>query len=377
MITFSQFLREQAAAGFDVAYSIAKKAHASQKDSSGAPYIKHVDSVIKGVSRHGEDVRMVAALHDVLEDTDVTVADLKAAGIPQKVIDAVIAITWRPSQPLDDYYKQVRANPLARIVKLADVANNSDEKRLKLVPEPRQSYLRNKYAKAMSVLECFIFDEEEILPHTSTIIEKERSSLTIQPWFGIADNLKILQNLDDKKKAEELAKELYGKVLEFLVDSKKEYVRVLERSANNQTDKVLIDVKSVTSFIDKIVYRGKNPARITDVLRGAILAADEEGVKRIINNLKKYSRIAEYEYKDFGGDKKYGYYGSHHLLVDVKGVLAEIQVMTKKLWTYKGEAHQIYDNLRSVKGTAMSDAEIKKMLFKSKQLFRIGNSFSA
>jgi len=359
MKTFFQFLSEKTQ--FDIAYQIASKAHSRQKDISGIPYMQHVNGVIRSVSHLGDEVKAVAALHDVVEDTDISISSLQQYGLSERVLQAVDAITKRRGEVYTAYLRRVKANPIALAIKIADVKHNIS--RLKNLKPERAEILKKKYQVALSILECFYFDTDDVLPHRTTLVERAASTLEIQPWA--AD----MPSKVDKKSASEI----YDRIMKFVLAAKNEYVRLLRRAANNKDDKILSDIKSLSSFINKTIDRGAKVGKITDVLRGAILASTQQDVDRIVKNIKKYSRVKEHRIKEFGSDKKYGYYGSHHFIVQVGEVLAEIQVMTKKLWTYKHVAHDIYTELRS--GSDLSDAEVKKMLQTSKTMFRIGNSF--
>lgn len=134
----------------DVADRIAEAAHAGQFDQAGAPYIGHPRRVAATV--HGDEATAVALLHDVLEDTEVTPDDLAAAGIPREVIDAVIAITHLPNEPYDHYLARVAANPLATIVKYADMNDNTDPGRLAVLDAGVRDRLTAKYARARDTL---------------------------------------------------------------------------------------------------------------------------------------------------------------------------------------------------------------------------------
>lgn len=131
------------------AREIAQNAHRDQVDKSGAAYITHPARVAARVAGHPE-AEMVAWLHDVVEDTAVTLDDL-ATEFPPEVVAAVDAITKRPDEG-DDYYRRVAANPLALQVKYADLADNSSPDRLSLLDDATQDRLRAKYAHAREVL---------------------------------------------------------------------------------------------------------------------------------------------------------------------------------------------------------------------------------
>ncbi|OLR95377.1 HD domain-containing protein [Actinokineospora bangkokensis] len=132
------------------AVRIAREAHAGQVDKSGRPYIGHPLRVMAAVD--GEHRKMAAVLHDVVEDTPVTPADLLAAGCPPPVVAAVEAVSKRPGEAQADYLARVRADPIALAVKRADIADNSSPARLALLDAPTRERLRAKYAAALAVL---------------------------------------------------------------------------------------------------------------------------------------------------------------------------------------------------------------------------------
>lgn len=133
-----------------VAIRIARAAHDGQVDKAGRPYIEHPLAVMRSVA--GEDEQIVAVLHDVLEDTDTSANDLYAAGFPAKVVEAVDALTKRRGETLRESMARVQANPLARPVKLADIANNAHQDRLRLLDEATQARLRVKYERSAQFL---------------------------------------------------------------------------------------------------------------------------------------------------------------------------------------------------------------------------------
>jgi (p)ppGpp synthase/HD superfamily hydrolase len=110
------------------AIEIAAAAHAGQSDKAGQPYILHPLRVMLRVEDAHE--RMAAVLHDVVEDTPVTLAQLAAEGFPAAVLDAVVALTKLPGETRVDAAKRAAANPVARNVKLADNAENMDLSRI-------------------------------------------------------------------------------------------------------------------------------------------------------------------------------------------------------------------------------------------------------
>ena len=133
------------------AIALAHRAHEGQVDKSGAPYIGHPLRVMANVT--GEHARMVAVLHDVVEDTWVTADYLTEVGCPPDVVVAVIAISHLPDESQRDYLTRVAANPLALHVKRADIADNSSPARLACLDEPTQLRLTDKYATATRILD--------------------------------------------------------------------------------------------------------------------------------------------------------------------------------------------------------------------------------
>lgn len=118
---------------------IAKLAHNGQVDKAGVDYMNHVYTVINGVKKKKE--KIVAALHDVVEDTFVTTDDLKNI-FSKKIIDAVDHITHRKNESYVDYIKRVKQNKIARKVKLADLTHNMDYSRLKIIREKDKEKLK-------------------------------------------------------------------------------------------------------------------------------------------------------------------------------------------------------------------------------------------
>ena len=126
------------------------KAHRDQIDKSGMPYVFHPFHLAEQMDT--EESTIVALLHDIVEDTDYTLQDLKALGFPCNVIDALALMTHDPKVPYMEYVKGISANPLATKVKLADLRHNSDLSRLDSVDEKVLSRVK-KYAVAIELLE--------------------------------------------------------------------------------------------------------------------------------------------------------------------------------------------------------------------------------
>ena len=110
------------------AITIAAEAHTGQIDKAGQPYILHPLRVMLSVS--SEEERITAVLHDVIEDTTLTADDLRSEGFSPQIIEAILALTKTGHESRIDAAKRATLNPIARIVKIADVRDNMDLSRI-------------------------------------------------------------------------------------------------------------------------------------------------------------------------------------------------------------------------------------------------------
>jgi ADP-ribosylglycohydrolase len=140
------------------AVALATAAHAGQVDKLGIEYIQHPLGVMARVG--GEDEKIVAALHDVVEDTDVTLDELRARGFAEHIVRAVDAVTKREGEALADSMARVAADPLALAVKFADLAHNANPERQALLPTETRERLTEKYRESARLLGTTL---EEIL----------------------------------------------------------------------------------------------------------------------------------------------------------------------------------------------------------------------
>lgn len=131
------------------ALQISFNAHNTQVDKSGIPYVYHPFHVAEQMD--DEYSTCVALLHDVAEDSDMTLSDLRAEGFPDEVIDALALLTHDKNVPYMDYIKKIRTNPIATKVKLADLEHNSDLSRLDEVDQKALERVK-KYQLAASLL---------------------------------------------------------------------------------------------------------------------------------------------------------------------------------------------------------------------------------
>lgn len=120
-------------ANIEDAIALAVQAHRGQKDRAGAPYILHPLRMMFRVETDAEKV--VAVLHDVVEDTDWTLDDLRAQGFPEEVVAAVDHLTRREEECYEEFVRRAAAHPVARRVKIADLEDNMDVRRTGTVTE--------------------------------------------------------------------------------------------------------------------------------------------------------------------------------------------------------------------------------------------------
>ena len=110
-----------------LAYALAKRKHGGRLDKRGRPLFGHVQRVSE---RCGTPIeRAVALLHDIVEDTDIRLDDLRSIGFPEEVVGPVGLLTRRRGQRYQSYIRRLRNDPVARAVKLADLADNLDPER--------------------------------------------------------------------------------------------------------------------------------------------------------------------------------------------------------------------------------------------------------
>ena len=131
------------------ALHIAKKAHAGQTDKAECEYINHLIHVADSLNT--EEEKIVAYLHDVVEDTSITIENLANEGFSETIIQAIDTITKKKNESYEEYVQKIAENPLARKVKIADLKHNSDLTRLKKITEKDIARVE-KYQKCLNYL---------------------------------------------------------------------------------------------------------------------------------------------------------------------------------------------------------------------------------
>ena len=116
-----------------LAQKIAQYAHKNQIDLAGKPYYHHCETVANMCKTRTQ--KIVAYLHDVLEDSDITPELLLIFGFSQKIVDAVVCMTRLEQENYEEYIQRIKQNTLATKVKLCDLTHNSDLTRLPVIKE--------------------------------------------------------------------------------------------------------------------------------------------------------------------------------------------------------------------------------------------------
>lgn len=148
-------------------WEIAEKAHAGQLDKSGDLYTNHLREVSNALMPFGLVAQAAGVLHDILEDTDVTEADLLNSGVPQRVVDIVKIVSRDKSTTYQEWVREVICQDYdAALVKLADNAHNSDIARFK-DPSIKVHPMHDRYFRArQSLLNVVSKDDARLIFHT-------------------------------------------------------------------------------------------------------------------------------------------------------------------------------------------------------------------
>ena len=126
------------------------EAHKEQVDKSGMPYVFHPFHLAEQMTE--EATTVVALLHDVVEDTDISFENLEIQGFSDEILNALKLLAHDKSIPYMDYVAEIKKNIIATKVKLADLKHNSDLTRLSVVDE-KALKRKEKYEKAIKFLE--------------------------------------------------------------------------------------------------------------------------------------------------------------------------------------------------------------------------------
>ena len=141
------------------AMKIAYRQHDGGEDKAGLPYIFHPYHLAEQMG-DDENAICTALLHDVVEDTDMTFEELEQEGFPEEVITALKCLTHEEGVPyLGAYIEGIKANPLARKVKLADLEHNLDSTRLPPAKDEQERANREQHMKKYQAARAFLEQE--------------------------------------------------------------------------------------------------------------------------------------------------------------------------------------------------------------------------
>jgi len=132
------------------AVEVATEAHKGQIDKSGMPYILHPLRVMMTLT--DPYLMAIAVLHDVVEDTNVSLDRLKRMDFPKRVLEGVGAMTHGKNETNDEYYTRLKRNPDALVVKLKDIFDNMSTNRMMQLSEMDRVKLATKYGHALEIL---------------------------------------------------------------------------------------------------------------------------------------------------------------------------------------------------------------------------------
>ncbi len=131
------------------AISLAAKAHRGRKDKAGAAYILHPPRIM--LRMRSKEERIVAVLHDVIEDSKYTLEDLRKAGYSPKILRSLDCLRKHKGEEYEEFIKRAKGNSLARRIKIADIQDNLDLARIRNLRE--RDFVRiKKYRRALSAL---------------------------------------------------------------------------------------------------------------------------------------------------------------------------------------------------------------------------------
>ena len=135
--------------GLTKAIVTAAQQHDGQTDKGGQPYILHPLRVMQSAT--SEEERIVAVLHDVIEDTNYTLEQLSADGFEPEIVQAIDCLTRRAGETYEAFIQRIRGNALATKVKMLDIADNMNLGRI-ADPQPEDYARLEKYKHALSLL---------------------------------------------------------------------------------------------------------------------------------------------------------------------------------------------------------------------------------
>lgn len=149
-----KYFENKAITKLEKAIGIALDSHKGKKDQLGREYILHPLEVMMNL--HTTEEKIAGVLHDVIEDSKVTIKELKGYGVPEVVLDALELLSHDKCEPYMDYIKRLSTNKIARAVKKADLLNNTKKERMyelkRMNPKKADQLIKEKYIPALKYL---------------------------------------------------------------------------------------------------------------------------------------------------------------------------------------------------------------------------------
>ena len=189
--------------------------------------------------------------------------------------------------------------------------------------------------------------------------------------LGILESreIKAFEELRDAECKHETLTNIYALLEPELNRIKKDYKKFLAetiKKRDRKRVKIIVGIKSLDSLKSKVIERGKSLSSVKDLVRATILLREDDEVKKLYCDImRKKSEVIRCTEKEKGSDADFGYYGSYHIIFFYKGLNVELQIMTRKLWSYKAVAHEFYDKYRNDEHSNIDkfDLHLSKMFF--------------
>lgn len=179
------------------AMNICYKAHDGQLDHGGMPYIFHPVHLAEQMDT--EDEICTALLHDVIEDTGVSMSELREEGFPERVLHALSLLSHNLTVPYMTYILEIRSDPLARKVKMADLLHNSDSSRLFEFGD-YDIRRRQKYLIAYALLETPYINDEGLAIRSIPLDQDNECFLILYLSGSTIKDAEFVTNCSDGKK---------------------------------------------------------------------------------------------------------------------------------------------------------------------------------
>lgn len=173
----------------------------------------------------------------------------------------------------------------------------------------------------------------------------------------------------DIEKVERRLESIYSAFEPDLFVIKKAYRGFLEgmiKKKDKKRVKIVVGIKSFDSLCSKVIERQKKLSEIKDLVRATILLSSDDEVKKLYRDItRKKLEVIRCQHKHKGGDSLFGYYGAYHIIFFYRGLNVELQIMTRRLWSYKEVAHDLYNRYRDEESSNIdkSDLQCCKFIF--------------